>query len=83
MEHHKLDPAETRYRAAMDVKQAADLYAPGWTLRQIDAELGVPRTAVSHQIRGAGVTSRRQSRTERGLHLAGARGSQRNRHKRG
>ena len=30
-----------RYRGAVDVKRAADLYAQGWTLRQIGAELGV------------------------------------------
>src|SRR4029453_3003885 len=31
----------------MDVERAADLYAQGWTLRQIGAELGVFRTTVS------------------------------------
>jgi hypothetical protein len=31
----------------------------GWSLRQIGAELGVPWTAVGHQLRGAGVTMRR------------------------
>ena len=30
----------------MDVKRAADLYAQGWTLRQIGAELGVTATTV-------------------------------------
>ena len=30
-----------RYGGAVDVKRAADLYAQGWTLRQIGAELGV------------------------------------------
>ena len=43
----------------MDVKRAADLYAQGWTLRQIGAELGVHRTTVSEQLRRAGVTMRR------------------------
>jgi hypothetical protein len=31
----KADPAESRYGGAVDVKRAADLYAQGWTLRQI------------------------------------------------
>jgi DNA-directed RNA polymerase specialized sigma24 family protein len=35
------------------------LYAQGWTLRQIGAELGVSRTTVSEQLRQAGVTMRR------------------------
>jgi len=43
----------------VDVERAADLYAQGRTLRQISAELGVPWTAVSHQLRRAGVTMRR------------------------
>jgi hypothetical protein len=43
----------------MEVERAADLYAQGWTLRQIGAELGVPWTAVGHQLRRAGVTMRR------------------------
>ena len=43
----------------MDVKRAADLYGQGWTLRQIGAELGVPWTAVGHQLRRAGVIMRR------------------------
>jgi hypothetical protein len=30
-----------RYGGAVDVKRAADLYAQGWSLRQIGAELGV------------------------------------------
>jgi hypothetical protein len=42
----------------VDVKHAADLYGQGWTLRQIGAELGVKWTAVSHQLRRAGVTMR-------------------------
>jgi hypothetical protein len=44
----KADPAETRYVGAVDVERAADLYAKGWTLRQIGAELGPrrPRSAI-------------------------------------
>jgi hypothetical protein len=53
------DPAETRYGGAVDVKRATDLYAEGWTLRQIGAELGITATTVSQQLRGAGVTMRR------------------------
>jgi hypothetical protein len=52
----------TRYGGAVDVKRAADLYAHGWTLRQIGAELGVSRTAVSEQLRQAGVAMRRGAR---------------------
>ena len=48
-----------RYAAAVDVKHAADLYAQGWTLRQIGAELGVHWSTVSQQLRRAGVTMRR------------------------
>jgi hypothetical protein len=51
-------PAETRYGGAVDVERAADLYAQGWTLRQIGAELGVTATTVSHRLRRAGVTMR-------------------------
>jgi hypothetical protein len=43
----------------VDVERAADLYAGGWTLRQIGAELGVPWTAVGHQLLQAGVAMRR------------------------
>jgi hypothetical protein len=43
----------------VDVKRAADLYARGWTLRQIGAELGVAATTVSEQLRRAGVSMRR------------------------
>jgi transcriptional regulator with XRE-family HTH domain len=43
----------------VDVERAANLYAQGKTLRQIGAELGVSRTTVSEQLRGAGVTMRR------------------------
>ena len=39
--------------ALVEVKRAADLYAQGRTLRQIGAELGVPWTAVGHQLRRA------------------------------
>jgi predicted DNA-binding transcriptional regulator AlpA len=42
----------------VDVKRAADLYAQGRSLRQIGAELGVPWTAVGHQLRRAGITMR-------------------------
>ena len=52
-------PAETRYRGAVDVKRAADLYARARTLRQIGAALGVPWTAEGDQLRRAGVTMRR------------------------
>jgi hypothetical protein len=55
----KSDPAETRYGDAVDVKRAADLYAQGWTLRQIAAELGLTESTVSFQLRRAGVTLRR------------------------
>jgi hypothetical protein len=34
------DPAENRYRGAVDVKRAAGLYAQGRTLRQIGAQAG-------------------------------------------
>jgi hypothetical protein len=43
----------------VDVKRAADLYAQGWTLRQIGDEQGVSSTTVSDQLRRAGVTLRR------------------------
>jgi hypothetical protein len=52
-------PAETRYRCAVDVKRAGDLYAHGWTLRQIGAELGVHWSTVSQQLQRAGITVRR------------------------
>jgi hypothetical protein len=45
--------------ASVDVKRAADLYALGWILRQIGAELGVTATTVNYQLRRAGVTMRR------------------------
>jgi Sigma-70, region 4/Homeodomain-like domain len=51
--------AETRYGGAVDINRAADLYAQGWTVRQIGAELGVTGTTVSDQLRRAGVTLRR------------------------
>jgi hypothetical protein len=50
---------EGRYRSAVDVKRAANLYAQGRTLRQIGAELGVYWSTVSEQLRTAGVTMRR------------------------
>ena len=43
----------------MDVKRAADLYAQGWTLRQVGAELGVHWSTVGQQLQRAGVTMRR------------------------
>jgi hypothetical protein len=43
----------------VDIERAADLYAQGWTLRRIGAELGLTATTVSHQLRRAGVTMRR------------------------
>jgi hypothetical protein len=52
---------ETRYRGAVDVQRAADLYAQGRTLRQIGAELGLTATTVSQRLRRAGVTRRRYS----------------------
>jgi hypothetical protein len=48
----------TRYPRAVDVKRAADLYAPGWTLRQIGVELGVHWSTVSQQLQRAGITMR-------------------------
>ena len=45
-----------RYRGAVDVKGAADLYGQGRSLRQIGAELGLSATTVSEQRRRAGVT---------------------------
>jgi tetratricopeptide (TPR) repeat protein len=44
---------------AVDAKRAADLYAEGWTLRQIGAELGVSTTTVSEQLRRVGLTIQR------------------------
>ena len=43
----------------MDVERAVDLYAQGWTLRQIGDEQGVSSTTVSDQLRRGGVTMRR------------------------
>jgi Homeodomain-like domain len=48
-----------RYGVAVDLNRAADLYAQGWTVRQIAAELGVTATTVSEQLRRVGVTMRR------------------------
>jgi hypothetical protein len=42
----------------VDVNRAADLYAQGWTLRQIGAELGVHRSTVREQLQSAGITMR-------------------------
>jgi hypothetical protein len=52
-------PHRIRYGAAVDVKRADDLYAQGWNLRQIAAELGIQWSAVRHQLRRAGLTIRR------------------------
>jgi hypothetical protein len=49
----------TRYGGPVDVEHAADLYARGWTVREIGAELGLSSTTVSEQLRRAGVTMRR------------------------
>jgi hypothetical protein len=46
------------YGGPVDVKRAADLYAEGWTLRQIGTELGVHSSTVSQQRRGAGISMR-------------------------
>jgi DNA-binding NarL/FixJ family response regulator len=43
----------------VDVERAADLYAQGWTLRQIGAELCLTETTLSDHLRRAGVTMRR------------------------
>jgi hypothetical protein len=43
---------------AVDVKRAAELYAQGWTLSQIGAELGVQSNIVHDHLRRAGVTMR-------------------------
>jgi hypothetical protein len=51
-------PALAGYRGAVDVQRAADLYAQGWTLRQISAELGVHWSTVSQHLKSAGVTIR-------------------------
>jgi IS30 family transposase len=42
----------------VDVQRAADLYAQGWTLRQIGAELGVHSSTVSQHLQRAGITMR-------------------------
>jgi hypothetical protein len=52
------DPAETSYGGAVDVERAADLYAQGWTLRQIGAELGVHWSTISQQLQPAGTMTR-------------------------
>jgi hypothetical protein len=42
----------------VDVKRAAELYAQGWTLSQIGAELGVQPNIIHDHLRRAGVTMR-------------------------
>jgi hypothetical protein len=42
----------------VDVERAAELYAQGWTLSQIGAELGVRSNVVHDHLRRAGVTMR-------------------------
>ena len=42
----------------MDVERAAELYAQGWTLSQIGAEMGVRGNVVHDHLRRAGVTMR-------------------------
>jgi hypothetical protein len=49
---------DRRYGGAVDVERAADLYAQGWTLRQVGAELGVRWSTVSQQLQSAGITMR-------------------------
>ena len=49
---------DTRHRGAVDVKRAADLYAMGWTLREIGAELGIHWSTVSERLQSAGITMR-------------------------
>ena len=43
----------------MDVDRAVELYAAGWTLRRIGAELGVDHRTVAVRLHRAGVTMRR------------------------
>jgi hypothetical protein len=50
--------AKSRYGGAVDVERAAALYAQGWTLRQIGAELGVHWSTVGQQLRRAGIIVR-------------------------
>ena len=54
---HLLGDCAVPWRRGRSV--CGDLYAQGWTLRQIGAELGVTATTVSQQLRRAGVTMRR------------------------
>jgi hypothetical protein len=42
----------------VDVKRAAELYAQGWTLSEIGAELGVQSNIIHDHLRRAGVTMR-------------------------
>ena len=46
----------------MDVERAAELYAQGWTLRQIGAELSLSEATLSDQLRRAGVAMRHGAR---------------------
>jgi hypothetical protein len=46
-------PSEPGDEPDVDVERAPDLYAQGWTLRQIGAELGVPWTTVSQVSRSS------------------------------
>jgi hypothetical protein len=43
----------------VDVQRAAELYAQGWTLRQIGRELDVHWSTISQQLQSAGITMRR------------------------
>jgi hypothetical protein len=54
----QIDQAETRYGGAVDIERADDLYAQGWTLRQIGAALGVHWSTVGHRLQKAGITMR-------------------------
>ena len=45
-DHRRAIP-KTRYGAAVDVPYAADLYAQGWTLHQIAAQLDLTETTVA------------------------------------
>jgi hypothetical protein len=60
-------PVLTRYRGAVDVQRAADLYTQGSTLRQIGAELGVHWSTVSQQLQWAGVPRTLLNRWSRAL----------------
>jgi hypothetical protein len=51
----------SNYRGRRGRQRAADLYAQGWTLRQIGAALGVTATRVGNQLCSAGVPISRPS----------------------